>query len=127
MAGEGTQAKEEKDKIVKSSVGVNRDTKMTGPRPVGGKGETDVLSNFYPCRVNVFGEIFKSGEAAYQWRKAKFMGKDRVAREILVASHARETKMIAKISSGRGGTTGTVGGDEGAGNEGSAGSKSKGV
>ena len=65
---------------------------MAGPRPVGGKGETYILSNFYPCRVNVFGEVFKSGEATYQWRKAKFMGRDQVAQEILVAPHARETK-----------------------------------
>ena len=79
VGGEETQAKEEKNKSVTNSVGVNRDGKMAGPRPVGGKGETDILSNFYPCRVNVFGEVFKSGEAAYQWRKAKFMEKDRVA------------------------------------------------
>lgn len=33
-------------------------------------GDKSILSNFYPCQINVFGESFSSAEQAYQLTKA---------------------------------------------------------
>ena len=59
------------------------------------RGERDALSNYFPCKVNIFGQIFTSLEAAYQWRKATFVGRNLLAGKILKARNAREAKRLA--------------------------------
>ncbi|KAK2155705.1 hypothetical protein LSH36_233g05049 [Paralvinella palmiformis] len=61
----------------------------------GFAGKNDVLSNFYPCRLYVYGMMFGSTEHAYQWRKARIMGNIKVAYRIYHAEHAGKAKQIA--------------------------------
>ena len=58
-------------------------------------GKTDVLSNFYPCEVRVFGMVHKSAEHAYQFAKATQVGKDKVAERIFEAQTAFQAKTEA--------------------------------
>ena len=59
------------------------------------------FSNFYPCRVEVFGREFSSSEVAYQWRKAVFLGEAGVAADIGRVRVAREAKWAADRAFGK--------------------------
>ena len=58
-------------------------------------GKKDVLSNFYPCDVKVFGFIHKSSEHAFCYAHATQTGKDKVAERILQAGSAFQAKIEA--------------------------------
>ena len=60
------------------------------------KGRQDVLSNFYPCTVELHGRQFRSSEHAYQFLKAKCYGKDQLAENISKQSSAYYAKRLAK-------------------------------
>ena len=76
--------------------GKRRKWKLPPPENYRGfAGKEDVLSNFYPCALYVYGKRFHSTEQAYQWRKAMVMGNHEVADKILAAEHANQTKFIA--------------------------------
>lgn len=62
--------------------------------PFQGKG--DVFSNFFPCKVHIFGMSFKSAEHAYQFKKAVDCGYSSAAREIKDAVDGPGAKMVAK-------------------------------
>ncbi len=64
------------------------------PRNVQGAG--DPLSNFYPCSLNFRGDSFRSAEHAYQFTKARFVGREDVAMEIWHTSHAAGAKSVSK-------------------------------
>ena len=59
-------------------------------------GASDVLSNFYPCEVKVFGTVHKSAEHAYQYVKAVRGGDIPKAQEIQSAHSAFAAKQIGK-------------------------------
>ena len=69
--------------------------------PIKFKGKTCKLSNFYPCRVEIYGQVFTSSEVAYQWRKAMFMRERGVADQIRGLEEAREAKAVAKRAFGK--------------------------
>ena len=49
------------------------------------RSQNNVMSNFYQCVVTLDGIDFKSSEHAYQWRLAKYFGRDDLAQDILEA------------------------------------------
>ncbi|KAK2155695.1 hypothetical protein LSH36_233g03016 [Paralvinella palmiformis] len=53
------------------------------------------LSNYFQCDLYLYGIDFWSGEQAYQWRKAKFMGNKKAADEIYAARYANQASAIA--------------------------------
>ena len=74
--------------------------------PIRFMGKRSKLSNFYPCQIEMEGRWFRLLEAAYQWRKAMFMGEEQKAEEIRQCEEARETKwkansMFRKAKRGR--------------------------
>ena len=54
----------------------------------------NVMSNFYQCVVTLDGIDFKSSEHAYQWRLAKYFGRDDLAQAILEVPTPRRAKDI---------------------------------
>ena len=59
------------------------------------RSSNNVMSNFYQCVVT-FDEIdFKSSEHAYQWRLAKYVGRDDLAQCILESPTPGQLKEIA--------------------------------
>ena len=60
------------------------------------QGEKNVLSNFYACDLNVFGETFNSAEQAYQLTKAVRNGNLVAAEKIRDAKSAFQCKLIGK-------------------------------
>ena len=54
------------------------------------------LSNHYPCRLTISGNIFKSLEHAYLWRMAMELGKPQIAADIVDSSHAGRAKKLSK-------------------------------
>ena len=82
-------------------------TKQTTKRPSGKsllfKQEKDELSNFYPCKLHVFDQEFKSSEAAYQYTKALENSDIETADAILEAPAAKEVKRLShRITSNSG-------------------------
>jgi ribA/ribD-fused uncharacterized protein len=69
--------------------------------PITFMGKRCKLSNFYPCRVNIFGQVFSSSEGAYQWRKAMFMRDRGVAEQNRGMEEAREAKAAANNTFGK--------------------------
>lgn len=63
-------------------------------------GDKSILSNFYPCQINVFGESFSSAEQAYQLIKAIRTSTLIAAEKIREAKTALDCKMIGKTVSG---------------------------
>ncbi len=61
------------------------------------KGKHDVLSNFYPCQLRVFGHTFRSSEHAYQFMKAKFYGKDQLAEDICRQKSGCAVKRLMRL------------------------------
>ena len=69
--------------------------------PIRFMGKHSKLSNFYPCQIEMEGSGFRSSEAAYQWRKAMFMGEEQLAEELRHCEEARETKWMANSVFGK--------------------------
>lgn len=59
------------------------------------KGKDDVLSNFYPCKVHVYGRTFASSEHAYQYKKAVASNQQEMAEEFLKLESARNVKILS--------------------------------
>ena len=55
----------------------------------------DILSNFFMCKVFVFGKIFRSAEHAYQWKKSMDCLRLDLANRILQAYTPKKAKQIA--------------------------------
>ena len=60
------------------------------------KGYQHVLSNHYPCQLNVYEKHFKSLEHAYFWRMSIEFGKHDLATEIQNTAHAGKAKQLSK-------------------------------
>ena len=60
------------------------------------KGEKDILSNFYPCKLMYNGEIFNSAEHLYQSWKCLFHNNLKIDQEIRVARDGKTAKIISK-------------------------------
>ena len=63
--------------------------------PIKVKGEENPLSNFFPCQISAFGQLFKSVEHAYQWKKAFDNNLFDVAEDIKETPTAVEAKKTA--------------------------------
>ena len=59
-------------------------------------GKKDVLSNFFPCEIDIYGKHCKSAEHAYQYAKAVHQGQLQAAEEILQAPDAFQAKAQAR-------------------------------
>ena len=59
------------------------------------QGKDDVLSNFYPCNISIYGIQAKSAEHAYQYSKAVCRGDIDVANKIKDAPNAFTAKCQA--------------------------------
>ncbi len=85
----------------------------TWPKPAGGRrpnqqrpngdntsvlfrSHTDALSNFFPCTLHVYGDKFKSSEAAYQYAFAAEHDNWDLAEQIKTAKNAAEAKELSK-------------------------------
>ena len=64
------------------------------PNIIAFQGAGDILSNFFPCRIQLWGMIFHSSEQAYQWRKAVLWHMDQIADQIMAAPTARDVKLL---------------------------------
>ena len=60
------------------------------------QGGGDVLSNFYLCKVHVYGRDFASSEHAYQHMKALYNSRSDIALQILYLETARDVKILSK-------------------------------
>ena len=60
-------------------------------------GESNCLSNFYPCEINIFGLKHRSAEHAYQYVKAMRSGDIPRATEIQSAKSALDAKKIGNM------------------------------
>lgn len=56
------------------------------------QGETSCLSNFFPCKIGMMGQIFNCSEQAYQYMKCIACGKEETAHKIMLLSLPREIK-----------------------------------
>lgn len=59
------------------------------------RGDCNIFSNFFICKVNVFGMDFRSAEHAYQWRKCLDCLRPDLAAKITKAATPKRAKMIA--------------------------------
>ena len=59
------------------------------------QGQNDILSNFYPCSINIHGILAKSSEHAYQYVKAFRRGDLDTAKKIKDAPNALMAKKLA--------------------------------
>ena len=57
-------------------------------------GERSFLSNFHPSKFTIDGTTFKTVEAYYQFRKAKYYGENTTATDILTADSPRKCKWL---------------------------------
>lgn len=60
-------------------------------------GDENILSNFYPCEISVFGENYNSAEQAFQCVKAVRSGDLLAADKIRAAKSALEAKKIGNL------------------------------
>lgn len=61
------------------------------------RGENDILSNFYPCKVtDEQGTEFRSAEHFYQFKKAVFFGRLNLAEDIKNSVDARSAIRLSK-------------------------------
>ena len=56
----------------------------------------NILSNFYPCEIQVDENIFHSVEHGYQWYKAKDAQLENLAAQIKEVPHAGKAKFLSK-------------------------------
>ena len=61
------------------------------------QGKDNILSNFYPCHINIFGIQAKSGEHAYQYSKAIRRGQIDLAKKIAESRTAGEAKFNSRL------------------------------
>ena len=61
------------------------------------QGETDRLSMFYKCDLQMYGRNFTSGEAAYQYMIASRAGQTELVEEIARSPDGREAKRLSKF------------------------------
>ncbi len=66
------------------------------PSPVMFRSHKDELSNFYPCTLHIYGDKFKSSEAAYQFAYAAEHDEWEIAEQIKNARTAAEAKRLSK-------------------------------
>ena len=59
------------------------------------KDDWNILSNYFICKVSVFGKIFRSAEHAYQWKKCMDCLKEDLAELIMSAPTPQKAKQIA--------------------------------
>ena len=59
------------------------------------RGDCNILSNFFMCKISVFGREFRSAEHAYQWRKCLDCLRPDLAARIQKAVTPKRAKMIA--------------------------------
>ena len=59
------------------------------------KEDWDILSNYFMCKISVYGHTFRSAEQAYQWRKCRDCLRDDLAAQILRAPTPHKAKQIA--------------------------------
>lgn len=60
------------------------------------QGSNDVLSNFYPCDINIHGILAKSAEHAYQYTKCIRRGKLDIAKKVMNAENALAAKKLSR-------------------------------
>ena len=52
----------------------------------------DVLCNYYPCEVKVYGQTFRSSEHAFQWKLCSHVDRDDLAQDVLDAHTPEQAK-----------------------------------
>ena len=65
------------------------------PNVITIKSPQNALCNYYLCEVNVYDQKFKSSEHAFQWKFAKYVGRDDLAQDILESTTPERAKSIA--------------------------------
>ncbi|RLJ22842.1 hypothetical protein DJ031_00170 [bacterium endosymbiont of Escarpia laminata] len=60
------------------------------------RGAGSFLSNFYPCEIHIWGEVFTCTEAAYQFKKARHFHDENTARKIQTARTGIQAKYWSK-------------------------------
>ena len=65
-------------------------------RPIYFRGANNFLSNFYACRINAWGHVFNTVEAAYQYRKCIFYNDVETAEKILATRTGLQAKYLSK-------------------------------
>ena len=78
---------------------VNCEARNSGQEIIPFKSQHSILSNFYMCDIELFGETFKSAEHAYQWKKATVANQSTLAIQIKRAIHAGKAKGLSKAIS----------------------------
>jgi len=78
-----------------SSIGENGDSPPVAP-PRNVEGRDDPLSNFYPCKLEIEGIVYKSSEQAYQHAKARHLNEEEHATRILDTDDPEEANFIGK-------------------------------
>ncbi len=53
------------------------------------------LSNFYLCRIKIYGKLFRSAEHAYVWCKLRFAGNPELTEQIRHYRTAKQVKMVS--------------------------------
>ena len=71
-------------------------SKNTGPSVIPFHSHNNVLSNFYPCKIEVDNQVFNSVEHGYQYYQACAAGMHDLADEIKKAPHAGKAKGLSK-------------------------------
>ena len=66
------------------------------PNSVVFKHDDDPLSNFFPCKIEIFDREWSSSEHAYQWAKLNALGYAKKADEIICAPSPKQAKAIAE-------------------------------
>ena len=65
------------------------------PNVITIRSPKNVLCNYYPCKMKLYNQQFKSSEQCYQWKFCKHIGRDDLADEILMAMTPEEAKEIS--------------------------------
>ena len=65
-------------------------------RPIYFRGGNSFLSNFYACRIDAWGHIFNTVEAAYQYRKCIFYDDVETAEKMLATRTGLQAKYLSK-------------------------------
>ena len=65
--------------------------------PVYVAGHRNILSNFYPDSINIYGRHFKTQEHAYNYQKAIFHSNEHLAEQIKKAIHVGKAKHLGSM------------------------------
>ena len=74
-----------------------KENKKAENSPVYIAGHRNILSNFYPDSITIYGRHFKSREHAYNYQKAIFHNKEQLAEQIKKAVHAGKAKHLGSM------------------------------